>query len=184
MAGGQLSPAVHSYIFLLSLLLLRELDQAMLRRLDKRILVGLPSSTARCTMISHWLPPRSSTGGVELPAELDYHTLAEVSRLQVYLSPLSTHTRLNTHTNTQVEMLITRTAGCWQEVEGYSGSDIRLVCKEVAMRSVRKILGALEEGDKGLWRPRSVLVLAVRHTLHVVSSIQEASARQPSSWSP
>ncbi|CAF92836.1 unnamed protein product, partial [Tetraodon nigroviridis] len=78
-----------------------ELDQAMLRRLDKRILVGLPSSTARCSMISHWLPPRSSTGGLELRTQLDYQALA-------------------------------------QEMDGYSGSDVRLVCKEAAMRSVRK----------------------------------------------
>lgn len=57
----------------------RELDHAMLRRLEKRILVGLPSSPARQAMISHWLPPVSSTeGGVELQTELDYKTLAEV----------------------------------------------------------------------------------------------------------
>lgn len=56
----------------------RELDQAMLRRLEKRILVGLPSWTARCTMISHWLPPQSSTGGMELHTQLDYEALAEV----------------------------------------------------------------------------------------------------------
>uniref|UniRef100_H3CGI6 Katanin p60 ATPase-containing subunit A-like 2 n=1 Tax=Tetraodon nigroviridis TaxID=99883 RepID=H3CGI6_TETNG len=89
-----------------------ELDQAMLRRLDKRILVGLPSSTARCSMISHWLPPRSSTGGLELRTQLDYQALA-------------------------------------QEMDGYSGSDVRLVCKEAAMRSVRKVFAALEARDKG-----------------------------------
>lgn len=69
----------------------------MLRRLDKRILVGLPSSTARCTMISRWLPPRSSTGGLELQTELDYHALAEVSLLQVY-STVFTHKFKYTHT--------------------------------------------------------------------------------------
>nr|XP_046231182.1 katanin p60 ATPase-containing subunit A-like 2 [Scatophagus argus] len=90
-----------------------ELDHAMLRRLEKRILVSLPSSPARQAMISHWLPPLSSTGGVELRTELDYETLAK-------------------------------------GMEGYSGSDIRLVCKEAAMRPVRKIFDALElhqEGD-------------------------------------
>uniref|UniRef100_A0A8C2XD32 Katanin p60 ATPase-containing subunit A-like 2 n=1 Tax=Cyclopterus lumpus TaxID=8103 RepID=A0A8C2XD32_CYCLU len=55
-----------------------ELDHAMLRRLEKRILVSLPSSPARQAMISHWLPPLSSTGGVELRTELDYETLAKV----------------------------------------------------------------------------------------------------------
>ncbi|KAM6902300.1 katanin p60 ATPase-containing subunit A-like 2 [Xenentodon cancila] len=84
-----------------------ELDHAMLRRLEKRILVSLPSSPARQVMISHWLPPLSSIGGVALTTGLDYEMLAE-------------------------------------ETEGYSGSDIRLVCKEAAMRPVRKVFDVLE----------------------------------------
>ncbi|XP_028251619.1 katanin p60 ATPase-containing subunit A-like 2 [Parambassis ranga] len=84
-----------------------ELDHAMLRRLEKRILVSLPSLQARQAIIAHWLPPVSSTGGVELRTDLDYKRLAE-------------------------------------EMEGYSGSDIRLVCKEAAMRPVRKIFDVLE----------------------------------------
>ncbi|XP_024155565.1 katanin p60 ATPase-containing subunit A-like 2 isoform X1 [Oryzias melastigma] len=84
-----------------------ELDHAMLRRLEKRILVGLPSSPARQAMISHWLPPLSCTGGVELKTSLDYKMLAE-------------------------------------QMEGYSGSDIRLVCKEAAMRLVRTVFDSLE----------------------------------------
>ncbi|XP_040914423.1 katanin p60 ATPase-containing subunit A-like 2 [Toxotes jaculatrix] len=89
-----------------------ELDHAMLRRLEKRILVSLPSSPARQAMISHWLPPLTSTGGVELRTELDYETLAK-------------------------------------DMKGYSGSDIRLVCKEAAMRPVRKIFDALESHQDG-----------------------------------
>ncbi|XP_044029016.1 katanin p60 ATPase-containing subunit A-like 2 isoform X3 [Siniperca chuatsi] len=89
-----------------------ELDHAMLRRLEKRILVSLPTSPARQAMISHWLPPLSSTGGVELRTELDYETLAK-------------------------------------GMEGYSGSDITLVCKEAAMRPVRKIFDALESHQDG-----------------------------------
>ncbi|KAL0963279.1 hypothetical protein UPYG_G00352110 [Umbra pygmaea] len=89
-----------------------ELDHAMLRRLEKRILVGLPSGAARQAMIFHWLPPLSCTEGVELRTELAYDTLA-------------------------------------QETEGYSGSDIRLVCKEAAMRPVRKIFDVLESHQDG-----------------------------------
>uniref|UniRef100_A0AAR2JWP0 Katanin p60 ATPase-containing subunit A-like 2 n=1 Tax=Pygocentrus nattereri TaxID=42514 RepID=A0AAR2JWP0_PYGNA len=89
-----------------------ELDHAMLRRLEKRILVGLPSGPARKAMINHWLPPITNTGGVELRTELAYDILA-------------------------------------QEMEGYSGSDIRLVCKEAAMRPVRKIFDALENHCEG-----------------------------------
>ncbi|XP_009893062.1 PREDICTED: katanin p60 ATPase-containing subunit A-like 2 [Charadrius vociferus] len=89
-----------------------ELDSAMLRRLEKRILVDLPSKEARRVMIQHWLPPRSNSGGVELRTDLDYSLLG-------------------------------------QETDGYSGSDIKLVCKEAAMRPVRKIFDALENHQPG-----------------------------------
>ncbi|XP_074787326.1 katanin p60 ATPase-containing subunit A-like 2 isoform X2 [Athene noctua] len=89
-----------------------ELDSAMLRRLEKRILVDLPSKEARRVMIQHWLPPLSNTGGVELRTDLDYGLLG-------------------------------------QETDGYSGSDIKLVCKEAAMRPVRKIFDALENHQPG-----------------------------------
>ncbi|XP_061496281.1 katanin p60 ATPase-containing subunit A-like 2 [Rhineura floridana] len=84
-----------------------ELDYAMLRRLEKRILVDLPNKEARQAMVQHWLPPVSNSGGIELRTELNYALLS-------------------------------------QEMEGYSGSDIKLVCKEAAMRPVRKIFSALE----------------------------------------
>ncbi|XP_033693611.1 katanin p60 ATPase-containing subunit A-like 2 isoform X7 [Tursiops truncatus] len=84
-----------------------DLDCAMLRRLEKRILVDLPSQEARQAMIHHWLPPVSRSCALELRAELDYSLLS-------------------------------------REMEGYSGSDIKLVCREAAMRPVRKIFNALE----------------------------------------
>ncbi|XP_052598540.1 katanin p60 ATPase-containing subunit A-like 2 isoform X1 [Peromyscus californicus insignis] len=84
-----------------------ELDCAMLRRLEKRILVGLPSQEARQAMIYHWLPPVSKSHALELHTELEYNVLS-------------------------------------QETEGYSGSDIKLVCREAAMRPVRKIFNVLE----------------------------------------
>ncbi|XP_057382126.1 katanin p60 ATPase-containing subunit A-like 2 isoform X8 [Balaenoptera acutorostrata] len=84
-----------------------ELDYAMLRRLEKRILVDLPSQEARQAMIHHWLPPVSRGSALELRAELEYSLLS-------------------------------------REMEGYSGSDIKLVCREAAMRPVRKIFNALE----------------------------------------
>ncbi|KAM7026091.1 katanin p60 ATPase-containing subunit A-like 2 isoform 5-T5 [Acridotheres tristis] len=89
-----------------------ELDSAMLRRLEKRILVDLPSQEARRVMIQHWLPPLSSSSGVKLRTDLDYSLLS-------------------------------------QETNGYSGSDIKLVCKEAAMRPVRKIFDALENHQPG-----------------------------------
>uniref|UniRef100_A0A8C9PDW4 Katanin catalytic subunit A1 like 2 n=1 Tax=Spermophilus dauricus TaxID=99837 RepID=A0A8C9PDW4_SPEDA len=84
-----------------------ELDCAMLRRLEKRILVDLPSREARQAMIHHWLPPVSKSRALELHTELEYSKLS-------------------------------------QETEGYSGSDIKLVCREAAMRPVRKIFSILE----------------------------------------
>ncbi|XP_073536646.1 katanin p60 ATPase-containing subunit A-like 2 isoform X2 [Phyllobates terribilis] len=89
-----------------------ELDYAMLRRLEKRILVDLPCKEARESMIQQWLPPVNNSGGVELRTELEYSMLGE-------------------------------------ETDGYSGSDIKLVCKEAAMRPVRKVFHALENHQQG-----------------------------------
>lgn len=50
----------------------------MLRRLEKRILVDLPSAEARRVMIQHWLPPVSNSSGVKLRTELDYSLLSQV----------------------------------------------------------------------------------------------------------
>ncbi|XP_013379501.1 katanin p60 ATPase-containing subunit A-like 2 [Lingula anatina] len=91
-----------------------ELDHAMLRRLEKRILVDLPTIEARKAMFHHHLPEVVTPAGegLELLSELDYDSLAE-------------------------------------KTEGYSGSDIKLVCKEAAMRPVRKIFHALENHTEG-----------------------------------
>ena len=39
----------------------------------------------------------------------------------------------------------------FQKTDGYSGSDIQLVCKEAAMRPVRKIFDALENHSEGMY---------------------------------
>lgn len=54
----------------------------MLRRLEKRILVDLPTNDARRAMFRHHLPPVvcPQDGGLELLAELDYDVLAMVCK--------------------------------------------------------------------------------------------------------
>ncbi|CAK9321199.1 unnamed protein product [Citrullus colocynthis] len=84
-----------------------ELDAAMLRRLEKRILVPLPEPEARRAMFEELLPPQP--GNEEIPYDI----------------------------------LMERT-------EGYSGSDIRLVCKEAAMQPLRRLMAQLEEQQKEL----------------------------------
>ena len=52
----------------------------MLRRLEKRILVDLPSLEARQAMLKQYLPPliHSVEGSVEIKTEIDYEQLAKV----------------------------------------------------------------------------------------------------------
>lgn len=78
-----------------------ELDAAMLRRLEKRILVPLPEPEARRAMFEELL--LAGPGDKELSYDL----------------------------------LVDNT-------EGYSGSDIRLVCKEAAMQPLRRLMAVLE----------------------------------------
>ncbi|KAG2591758.1 hypothetical protein PVAP13_5NG504000 [Panicum virgatum] len=82
-----------------------ELDAAMLRRLEKRILVPLPEAEARQAMFEELLP--ATTSKLEVP----YNVLVE-------------------------------------KTEGYSGSDIRLVCKEAAMQPLRRLMSVLEASDE------------------------------------
>ncbi|XP_021941023.1 katanin p60 ATPase-containing subunit A-like 2 isoform X2 [Zootermopsis nevadensis] len=91
-----------------------ELDAAILRRFEKRILVDLPNTEARQSMFQHYLPPVV----IQMPTllcELNYGLLAHASA-------------------------------------GYSGSDIRLVCKEAAMNAMREAFSVLEtcQNDENL----------------------------------
>ncbi|CAK9858664.1 unnamed protein product [Sphagnum jensenii] len=83
-----------------------QLDSAMLRRLEKRILVPLPDPEARRAIFEELLLSQSN-GAVELP----------------------------------LDAMVKGT-------EGYSGSDIRIVCKEAAMRPLRRIMAILEKREQ------------------------------------
>eukprot|EP00444_Apocalathium_aciculiferum_P044733 CAMPEP_0183536296 /NCGR_PEP_ID=MMETSP0371-20130417/28144_1 /TAXON_ID=268820 /ORGANISM="Peridinium aciculiferum, Strain PAER-2" /LENGTH=192 /DNA_ID=CAMNT_0025736885 /DNA_START=118 /DNA_END=692 /DNA_ORIENTATION=- len=80
-----------------------DLDSAMLRRLEKRVLVNLPSPQAREAMFRASLPE----GFAE---KLDYKRLAGLT-------------------------------------EEWSGSDIRLLCKEAAMHPLRRLMADIEKAE-------------------------------------
>ena len=56
----------------------RELDHAMLQRLEKRILVDLPNEEARCAMFKHHLPPLVTPPPFSVTSQVDYATVAKV----------------------------------------------------------------------------------------------------------
>jgi len=83
-----------------------DLDPAFLRRLEKRILIPMPSKDARKMMMqSHF------SGVTTTLTEENYNRLAILT-------------------------------------EGFSGADIKLLCKEAAMRPVREIIQQIESLDK------------------------------------
>jgi katanin p60 ATPase-containing subunit A1 len=82
----------------------------MLRRLEKRVLVGLPNEDARAAMTTNLLGPHKRDAAVSLG---------------------------------------------WvaKETEGYSGSDVATLCKEMAMRPLRRLMERLE--GEGRRAPRA-----------------------------
>jgi katanin p60 ATPase-containing subunit A1 len=104
----------------------------MLRRLEKRIIVDLPTVEARKKMFMHHLPPCviKEDHGFELNSELDYDLLAEVFRDEFFFGSLIQN--------------LNKLFSLDKQTDGYSGSDIQLVCKEAAMKTIRKVFAVLE----------------------------------------
>ena len=122
-----------------------ELDHAMLRRLEKRILVNLPLEEARKQMLQNHLPPTisSPSNGLDIKTEIDYDLFAK-------------------------------------KLEGYSGSDIKLLCKEAAMRPLRKVFDVLENvGDENSTSlPQVQLNPVTNDDLQAALATTKPSARQ------
>ena len=82
-----------------------DLDPALLRRLEKRVMVSLPDKKGRETLLKIFIPQNMNKG-------IDYLKNAEL-------------------------------------LEGYSGSDIKLLCKEALMTRTRKAINIMEKDNKG-----------------------------------
>ena len=82
-----------------------DLDPALLRRLEKRIIVTLPDKKGREILLKTFIPQNMNKG-------IDYVKNAEL-------------------------------------LEGYSGSDIKLLCKEALMTRTRKAINIIEKDSKG-----------------------------------
>ena len=91
-----------------------ELDMALLRRLEKRILVPLPCAAARQAILELHLTERAESA-------CEFSSFTEAS-------------------------------------EGYSGSDLVLVCKEAAMRPLRQLMSTIESVDGKDEDPKKVLM--------------------------
>lgn len=89
-----------------------DLDIAVLRRLEKRVLVPLPEAEARVAMLRKHLQDRTAP-------DIPYEELAA-------------------------------------STEGYSGADIELLCREAAMRPVRRLMTKLTELEKSTPAPPPV----------------------------
>ena len=81
-----------------------DLDHALLRRLEKRVLISLPDLESRINMIKKFITN-------DKQKDLNYEEYSK-------------------------------------KLEGYSGSDIKLVCKECLMIAVRRAIRNLEKGEE------------------------------------
>lgn len=107
----------------------RDLDVALLRRLEKRILVPLPNERARYTMLRSHLLEREAGGSVGAGGTL---------------VPASAAAGAGAAGQGALDY-----ADLSRRTEGYSGSDIALLCKEAAMRPVRRLMKQLLSVDSG-----------------------------------
>ena len=82
-----------------------DLDPALLRRLEKRVMVSLPDKKGREMLLKSFIPGNVCKG-------IDYVNGAQI-------------------------------------LEGYSGSDIKLLCKEALMMRTRRAINVMEKDNKG-----------------------------------
>jgi katanin p60 ATPase-containing subunit A1 len=101
-----------------------ELDQAVLRRLEKRIFVGLPCLEARKRMLHALLGDRITGGSTTKVA-----------------GQHETHGTPNGDAASPGSFALLD--GIADHLEGYSGSDIATFAKEAAMRPVRRLLNRM-----------------------------------------
>jgi len=135
-----------------------ELDMALLRRLEKRVLVTLPDETARQVMLEKLLlgassSNNSSEGPLPPPTESGASAAAGVPPPSSPAASMrgggagvvegrSAEAMSKAPHPVSVEVDLAHVAKC---TEGFSGSDIRLLCKEVAMKPVRRMMSQLEQ---------------------------------------
>jgi SpoVK/Ycf46/Vps4 family AAA+-type ATPase len=109
-----------------------ELDEAVLRRLVKRVYVPLPDAVARAALINHLLlKQQPSTASCE-PKDLITGFVTGVSSHFSKIAAAPKQTLLGAK---EMDNIVQRT-------DGYSGSDLTALCHEAAMGPIRQLTPA------------------------------------------
>ena len=108
------------------------LDMAMLRRLEKRILVPLPTEKARKKMFEKLLSSSLNNHNNNNYNNCNHNVEANDQKNDGGVSEKN---------NAKIALDYDSMA---KKTEGYSGADIRLVAKEAAMRPLRRLMAKLE----------------------------------------
>lgn len=125
-----------------------ELDVALLRRLEKRVLVSLPDEAARVVMLEKLLIGKQPCDNPEdsgcrsesdAVAQRRRHPPQQPPPPPSQSSSISAYHHLQHVVSPDVDLRVVA-----QRTGGFSGSDIRLLCKEVAMKPIRRLIARLE----------------------------------------
>lgn len=119
-----------------------DLDAAMLRRLEKRLLVSLPTARAREAMFRKLLLKHTTATAASAAAAAE--NAKEKGSVAPVVRDFLADPEQAPPSQQQQQQMMMDWAACARLTEGMSGADIDVICREAMMRPIRKRIEMLE----------------------------------------